>query len=210
MLHLKSVSVDERCLSGEYEVSHDNGKTVLTQNMTIKMSLNGQPLDVEMHITELQADTFEDAMEKMASWLERLAAGIREPRKIKAMMPVFEKDWEADRKRKEQQFREAHPMALAHAQRFMMWKDEKVVPISELCGKNKSPVFPESFVVQHDRSIYIRGIPLEWMESLLAIDAVEDISGSEIFGTVFPDDTFEISTESVQSYINKEESHASS
>lgn len=100
MLKLTNLQHTENHMKAVYEVIHGGGdefKTTLTQNLHVSICSKTGAVDAEFHFTELKAPSMDEALAKLAIWCDRMAAALREPRKVVASVPVFEKDWEAVR-----------------------------------------------------------------------------------------------------------------
>lgn len=91
MLKLKHVALTETGLASTYEVVHNVGllPTTLTQDIELVVNPETGKVTGRMAIEDLSADSLEDAIEKMAEWCDRLAAGLRQPRKVVCATPVF-------------------------------------------------------------------------------------------------------------------------
>jgi hypothetical protein len=75
-----------------YEVSHSTpGETgtTLTQDLVVGFSPADGKVVAKLTLAELEAPDFDSALEKMASWCDRMAIALREPRDITASIPVL-------------------------------------------------------------------------------------------------------------------------
>lgn len=80
MLKIVSVIVDEghrREMKINYIVSHQNEKTILEQNMTLRADGCGK-FNCELNISDCEGDSYEEILNKMSDWLGRLSLGIKE------------------------------------------------------------------------------------------------------------------------------------
>lgn len=97
MLALKSCATTDDNMSAVYEVIHndpDYSHLTLTQNFQVQICKNTGAITGQLNITDLKAPSMTEGIEKLAIWCERMAMALREPMKVKAMVPVFEKDWD--------------------------------------------------------------------------------------------------------------------
>lgn len=97
MLDLKLMEKTEKGMRAVYEVRHNTSefKTTLTQDLHLTVCPATGAVTGELIIKELAAASLDEAFERLALWCERLAAALREPRKVTASIPVFEKDQDA-------------------------------------------------------------------------------------------------------------------
>ena len=75
-----------------YEVSHctpGSDGTVLSQDLVVGFEPSAGKVVAKMTLTNLEAPDFDSALEKMASWCDRMAIALREPREIAASIPVL-------------------------------------------------------------------------------------------------------------------------
>lgn len=79
-----------------YEVIHnsDQFKTSLTQNLDVTICERTGAVKGELHIIALEAPSMPEALAKLAVWCERMAMALREPMKVTASVPVYERDHE--------------------------------------------------------------------------------------------------------------------
>lgn len=96
MLNLKSVEKTKKGLVVVYEVIHTSpeSRTTLSENLHLTIDPTNGAVEGELQITGLTANSLEAGLEKLADWLDRLAAGLREPMKVTASVPVFAKNWD--------------------------------------------------------------------------------------------------------------------
>lgn len=94
MLDLKEVSKTTNGLRAVYTVRHNTAAlpTILEQDLHLMIDERTGAVTGKLLVEELQADNMNAAIEKLATWCERLAAALREPMKVTTSVPVFEKD----------------------------------------------------------------------------------------------------------------------
>ena len=96
--NLAKIGSAER-LEAVYEVRHNTAAytTILEQDFHLSIDpLNGK-VEGKLVLDNLQADSLPEALAKMATWCERMAAALRTPMKSVAAVPVFQKDGDAIR-----------------------------------------------------------------------------------------------------------------
>jgi DNA topoisomerase IA len=78
-----------------YDVVHDSDrfKLKLTQNLEVTICERTGEVRGELHITELMAPSMPEALAKLAIWCERMALALREPMKVTASVPIYERDY---------------------------------------------------------------------------------------------------------------------
>lgn len=80
MLELKKVAVSEHNIDVHYRIEHWGNPTVVHDDSLVVSwwSTYEKPkYNASIHITDCEAETFDGSLEKLARWMERLAAGIR-------------------------------------------------------------------------------------------------------------------------------------
>lgn len=94
MLELKEVGKTPNGLRVIYTVKHNTAAlpTTLEQDLHLLIDERTGAIKGKLLVEELQADNMSAAIEKLATWCERLAAALREPMKVTTSVPVFEKD----------------------------------------------------------------------------------------------------------------------
>lgn len=94
----KKNDFESDAMKATYEVIHntDQFKTTLTQNLDVTICERTGKVTGELHIIKLEAATMPEAMAKLAIWCERMAMALREPMKVTASVPVFERDYSMD------------------------------------------------------------------------------------------------------------------
>jgi hypothetical protein len=104
MLSLKTCATVDDKLTATYDVVHNDStsSTKLTQELEIQICQNTGAITGRLHVNDLKAASFEQGIEKLAIWCDRLAKALREPMKIKTSVPVFEKDWDRFHEQEEQ------------------------------------------------------------------------------------------------------------
>lgn len=106
MLILKECSVVKRetdrllpadMLDVVYTVRHNTAEysTALEQDLYLRINSRTGEVEGKLVIGELSVGSMPEALEKMATWCERMALALRTPMKAVASVPVFEKDWDA-------------------------------------------------------------------------------------------------------------------
>lgn len=105
MLSLKTCSTVDDKLTATYDVVHNDStfSTKLTQELEIQICQNTGAITGRLNVNDLKAASFEEGIDKLAIWCDRLAKALREPMKIKTSVPVFEKDWDALREQEAQE-----------------------------------------------------------------------------------------------------------
>jgi DNA topoisomerase IA len=96
MLSLKQCATVDDKLTATYEVVHNDESfsTKLTQELEIQICKHTGAITGRLNVADLEAPSFEEGIEKLAIWCDRLANALREPMKVKTSVPVFEKDWD--------------------------------------------------------------------------------------------------------------------
>lgn len=91
MLKLKKVELTEAGLESTYDVIHNVSHlpTTLSQDLELVVNPETGKVHGRMVLDNLSADSLEDAIEKMAEWCDRIAAGLRQPRKVICMAPMY-------------------------------------------------------------------------------------------------------------------------
>lgn len=97
MLMLKEVEMVDAGLRAVYTIRHNNSQfsTILDQDLHLLIDPRTGAVKGHLNVSGLKAPSIDEAREQLAGWCERLAAALREPMKTTAMVPVFEKDWDA-------------------------------------------------------------------------------------------------------------------
>jgi hypothetical protein len=81
-LEIKKIRHDELSrLHIDYEISHTGNSTTLTQDLT--MTVYGaryvrRIVNLEMHLTELEAESSREALLKMSEWCARMSEALKE------------------------------------------------------------------------------------------------------------------------------------
>jgi len=105
MLTLKSTEVTEKHgIKAHYELVDNPGgkhKTTLTQDLHLNICPETGRVTGELRITSLEGRNIEELTAQLARWCERLANAAREPMQVVTAVPVFRKDYEAERKLEE-------------------------------------------------------------------------------------------------------------
>ncbi|QEL55487.1 hypothetical protein [Chromobacterium paludis] len=87
----KQVGPFGRSLLACYEVSHETSGldgTRLSQELIVVFDPRIGEVAAKLTLTDLNAPSFDAALEKMAEWCDRMAIALREPREISASIPV--------------------------------------------------------------------------------------------------------------------------
>lgn len=79
-------------VKARYEIAHetpgDTG-TRLTQDLDLVLDPVTGKVGAKLTLSDLEADNLDAALEKMASWCERMAIALREPREVVAHLPII-------------------------------------------------------------------------------------------------------------------------
>lgn len=94
--NLAKIGSAER-LEAVYEVRHNTAEysTILEQDFHLSIDTQTGKVDGKLVLENLEAASLPEALEKMATWCERMAAALRTPMKSVVAVPVFQKDWDA-------------------------------------------------------------------------------------------------------------------
>ena len=77
MLHLKSLSVEDRELKVVYEAVHSRGGRTLTENIVVQQCRHSGQAKASLSLRDCGADSADEALDRMADWCERIAKAIR-------------------------------------------------------------------------------------------------------------------------------------
>lgn len=79
-------------LDMEFDVSHNVGafKTTVSGDLCVKVQEDGK-VRAQLTLDDLQADSLEDAREKMALWCLRMAAALSRVQRVPFDVPLYEK-----------------------------------------------------------------------------------------------------------------------
>lgn len=95
MITLKSVTIDTDDfdhIKSVYDIEHWGKKTVLKEAMVVSFNPRFTPIkyNASIKIADCEADTFEDSIDKLAEWLERLATALRKRTRCNYDIPFYE------------------------------------------------------------------------------------------------------------------------
>ena len=93
MLELIDMQMNEGQVSLVYNVRHNVGRLRTTLEQVLQLQVNprtGKVTTAAMHVTDLAADSVDDARLLMAVWCERLAAALRGASRKEGELPLFE------------------------------------------------------------------------------------------------------------------------
>lgn len=80
-LELKGVSIGEYYTDVKYRIEHWGETVVHDDSLTVKFPKSEyfkKTFNATIHITDCEADSYEEALDKLARWMTRLAQGIME------------------------------------------------------------------------------------------------------------------------------------
>lgn len=96
MLELTNLEKTDAGMSAIYTVKHNTSEysTMLKQNLHVTICPRTGAVKGKLLILDLEAPSLDEARAKLALWCERLAEALREPLKVVASVPVYEKDYD--------------------------------------------------------------------------------------------------------------------
>jgi hypothetical protein len=74
--------------AAEYEIWHQKDRMILKETMKLHVR-EGQGAAIALEITGCNAPTAEEAMDKLAEWLERIAAALKERERTEVQIPIY-------------------------------------------------------------------------------------------------------------------------
>lgn len=91
MITLKDVGIehDTGQVKAIYSIVHHGPQSTLDQDLAVSIDPVSGKIKGELQISGLVANDMDEVRLKLAEWLDRLAAGLREPMQISATIPVF-------------------------------------------------------------------------------------------------------------------------
>lgn len=97
MLDLKDIEKTNGGIRAVYTISHSDvaSGTLLEQELHLVIDPRTGAVSGRLDVDGLTGATMDEAVDRLAAWCERLARGLREPRKVVASVPVYERDWRA-------------------------------------------------------------------------------------------------------------------